>query len=279
MDAPYVPLFMGGGAALALVIAIGSAFAGVAGLAVAAGYFACFMLVSVADYLYASLFGKFAVWADLLRSLELRGDERLLDLGCGRGAVILTAAKLLPRGRAVGNPNRATVLPDIETMKVPGVVNQLMGVVIRWQSGRAIDKTFGRRRYALASQAITRITSRKDPSRTILELPIATLPVARLPVHTTFVFLLGMGYFRLAAALLARFRRDSVFLFHAIDALDYPADGDLSRKVPALRYSLEQRRRMLGEMLRTLRTAGFTATSTRLVAEAPWRWPDSRLWG
>jgi len=162
---------------------------------------------------------------------------------------------------------------------LPGVVNQLMGVVIRWQSGRAIDKTFGRRRYALASQAITRITSRKDPSRTILELPIATLPVARLPVHTTFVFLLGMGYFRLAAALLARFRRDSVFLFHAIDALDYPADGDLSRKVPALRYSLEQRRRMLGEMLRTLRTAGFTATSTRLVAEAPSRWPDSRLWG
>ena len=102
MDAPYVPLFLGAGVVLALVIAIASAFAGVAGLAVAAGYFAFFMLLSVADYLYASLFGKFAVWAEVLRSLELRGDERLLDLGCGRGAIVLMAAKLIPRGHAVG---------------------------------------------------------------------------------------------------------------------------------------------------------------------------------
>jgi len=161
---------------------------------------------------------------------------------------------------------------------LPGVVNQLMGAVIRWQSGRAIDKTFGRRRYALASQAITRITSSKDPTRSILELPIATLPLVRLPVHTTFIFLLGMGYFRLAAALLGRFQRDSVFLFHAIDTLDYPADGELSSKVPALRYSLQERRSMLAEMLRRLQTTGFTATSTRLVAEAPSSWRDSRLW-
>jgi len=153
-----------------------------------------------------------------------------------------------------------------------------MGAVIRWQSGRAIDKTFGRRRYAFASQAITRITSSKDPTRSILELPIATLPLVRLPVHTTFIFLLGMGYFRLAAALLGRFQRDSVFLFHAIDTLDYPAHGELSSKVPALRYSLQERRSMLAEMLRRLQTTGFTATSTRLVAEAPSSWRDSRLW-
>src|SRR5207249_4073043 len=46
--------------------------------------------------------GKFAVWAELLRGLGLRGDERLLDMGCGRGAVLLMAAQLLPAGRAVG---------------------------------------------------------------------------------------------------------------------------------------------------------------------------------
>jgi SAM-dependent methyltransferase len=46
--------------------------------------------------------GKFEVWARLLTALNLRGDERLLDLGCGRGAVLLMAAKLLPRGKAVG---------------------------------------------------------------------------------------------------------------------------------------------------------------------------------
>lgn len=46
--------------------------------------------------------GKFAVWAELLDRLELEGDERLLDIGCGRGAVLLMAAQHLPRGRAVG---------------------------------------------------------------------------------------------------------------------------------------------------------------------------------
>jgi len=46
--------------------------------------------------------GKFEVWARLLTAVGLRGDERVLDLGCGRGAVLLTAAKLVPRGSAVG---------------------------------------------------------------------------------------------------------------------------------------------------------------------------------
>src|SRR3984885_16007713 len=46
--------------------------------------------------------GKFEVWARLLTRMGLRGDERVLDLGCGRGAVLLTAAKLVPRGSAVG---------------------------------------------------------------------------------------------------------------------------------------------------------------------------------
>jgi ubiquinone/menaquinone biosynthesis C-methylase UbiE len=52
--------------------------------------------------LYTSRRGKFAVWAALLDQLKLRGDERILDLGCGRGAVLLLAAQHLTTGRAVG---------------------------------------------------------------------------------------------------------------------------------------------------------------------------------
>ncbi len=55
--------------------------------------------VSVARF---SRRGKFEVWADLLTGLGLRGNERVLDLGCGRGAVLLAVAKLVPRGRAAG---------------------------------------------------------------------------------------------------------------------------------------------------------------------------------
>lgn len=53
-------------------------------------------------YLWTTLIGKFRVWARILGDLGLRGDEQVLDLGCGRGALLLTAARLLPRGRAVG---------------------------------------------------------------------------------------------------------------------------------------------------------------------------------
>ncbi|MGL4553680.1 MAG: class I SAM-dependent methyltransferase [Gemmataceae bacterium] len=53
-------------------------------------------------YLYATLRGKFVAWAEILKGLNLRGDERILDLGCGRGAVLLLAAQHLTSGRAAG---------------------------------------------------------------------------------------------------------------------------------------------------------------------------------
>ncbi|QFY13788.1 methyltransferase domain-containing protein [Nonomuraea phyllanthi] len=61
---------------------------------------ALYTLASAASYLYTTRRGKFVVWdAELGR---LKGDERLLDLGCGRGAVLLMAAGRLDRGHAAG---------------------------------------------------------------------------------------------------------------------------------------------------------------------------------
>ncbi len=61
-----------------------------------------FMGAIFASYLHSTLRGKFLVWAKLLESLKLQGDERILDLGCGRGAVVLMAAQFLTTGKAVG---------------------------------------------------------------------------------------------------------------------------------------------------------------------------------
>jgi len=85
------------------VVAVVLGMLGASGFLVAvAAVLAASQFASTGLYLYTTRAGKFAVWVDLLSGLELRGDERLIDLGCGRGAVLLMAAKLLPRGRAVG---------------------------------------------------------------------------------------------------------------------------------------------------------------------------------
>jgi arsenite methyltransferase len=57
---------------------------------------------SAASYLYSTGPGKRAIWAQLLDELDLRGDEQVLDVGCGRGAVLMLAARRVPAGRAVG---------------------------------------------------------------------------------------------------------------------------------------------------------------------------------
>jgi arsenite methyltransferase len=57
---------------------------------------------SAALYIYATKAGKFEVWNRIFDDLQLQGDETVLDMGCGRGAVLLAAAKRLPRGRAIG---------------------------------------------------------------------------------------------------------------------------------------------------------------------------------
>ncbi|WP_242427141.1 MULTISPECIES: class I SAM-dependent methyltransferase [unclassified Streptomyces] len=53
-------------------------------------------------YLHATARGKFLVWEEQLDALGLRGDEQVLDLGCGRGAVLTAVAHRVPKGRVTG---------------------------------------------------------------------------------------------------------------------------------------------------------------------------------
>lgn len=102
-DQPLVPLVLAGMGVLWLLL--GVLFLAVWAVPVAGAVLllvGLWFLALAAWYVYVTRRGKFAVWARILRDLDLRGDEQLLDLGCGRGAVLLQAAKLLPRGRAVG---------------------------------------------------------------------------------------------------------------------------------------------------------------------------------
>lgn len=52
--------------------------------------------------LLSSYFGKLRHRDSILSRLHLQSDEILLDVGCGRGLLLIGAAKCLERGRAVG---------------------------------------------------------------------------------------------------------------------------------------------------------------------------------
>ncbi|MGW5362859.1 class I SAM-dependent methyltransferase [Actinopolymorpha pittospori] len=102
VDAPFVPLgFAGAAVALTVVGVVATVMRGIA-----VGWLpfllAALMVVSLLVYMHATWRGKFQVWSRLLDELGLRGHERLLDIGCGRGAVLLMAAGRLDSGRAVG---------------------------------------------------------------------------------------------------------------------------------------------------------------------------------
>jgi arsenite methyltransferase len=102
IDAPYVPIGFSVGALFAAVLGV-MAFR--AEHAQSAGIWfatAAWFTFASSTYLYATFRGKFEVWSELLGSAGLEGDERALDIGCGRGAVLLLAAERLPRGKAVG---------------------------------------------------------------------------------------------------------------------------------------------------------------------------------
>jgi ubiquinone/menaquinone biosynthesis C-methylase UbiE len=59
-------------------------------------------LVTSAAMLHSSRRGKLIERDRLLDGLGLGGDEDVLDVGCGRGLLLIGAAKRVPAGRAVG---------------------------------------------------------------------------------------------------------------------------------------------------------------------------------
>jgi arsenite methyltransferase len=87
--------------AMVVAGAVAQAF-GITWLAVTGAWLGGFGVVCGGSYLYATLRGKHVVWTRLLDELALRGDETIVDVGCGRGAVLLLAAARVPRGKAIG---------------------------------------------------------------------------------------------------------------------------------------------------------------------------------
>ncbi len=66
------------------------------------GFIALGLLAPVPVMLWSSLSGKFAIRDAVLDAAGLQGHESVLDVGCGRGLLLVGAAKRLNTGRAFG---------------------------------------------------------------------------------------------------------------------------------------------------------------------------------
>jgi SAM-dependent methyltransferase len=137
-------------------------------------------------YLYTTWEGKFLAWADILRGLSLGGDERVLDMGCGRGAVLLLAARLLPRGRAVGvdlwrTKDQSGNSPDAarHNAEVEGVADR---VELHTGDMTAMPFEDGSFDLVVSSMAIHNIPGREGRTRAIDEAVRVLKPGGRLAI-------------------------------------------------------------------------------------------------
>ncbi|MDP9248043.1 MAG: class I SAM-dependent methyltransferase [Candidatus Dormibacteraeota bacterium] len=193
-DAPAVPLYLGGGGVVLLGFAILSATVWDGGTwALFPLLGGLFMLLSTASYIYTTRAGKFAVWAEILRNLGLRGDEHVLDMGCGRGAVLLMAAKLLPQGRAVGLDLWRTVDQSGNSMEMTLENAELEGVRdrVELKTGDITQMPFpdGSFDVVLSALAIHNIKDRRARLKAIDEAVRVLTPGGHLAIadigHTT----------------------------------------------------------------------------------------------
>jgi arsenite methyltransferase len=101
-DAPYVPVMFSFGTLAMCAAATNAVSAGNLGGAVVRSLFALWFALHALSFVYATRRGKFEVWEGILNGLSLRGNERVLDVGCGRGAVLIAVAKRLKESKIIG---------------------------------------------------------------------------------------------------------------------------------------------------------------------------------
>ena len=140
-------------------------------------------LATVAAMVHSSRRGKLIVRDRLLDGLGLGGDEDVLDVGCGRGLLLLGAAKRLPRGRAVGvdlwsagdqsDNRRDATLANAEAEGVGDRVEVVTGDM------RALPFEDARFDAVVSSIAVHHQPAGADPARAWPEIPRGLRPGGR----------------------------------------------------------------------------------------------------
>jgi SAM-dependent methyltransferase len=102
VDAPGVVRGFAAGGVASVVLAGGSFWLGMIWLEIVLGLIGVVLLIEAGLMVHNALRGKFRHRDRILAKIAWRGDERVLDVGTGRGLLMIGAAKRLTSGRAVG---------------------------------------------------------------------------------------------------------------------------------------------------------------------------------
>jgi len=178
LDAPgLVKMFFFGGGAMVL-IGVALIVTHKNGLLIAVGFTLffpgiIFFIESLLMFL-SSRYGKLRARDRMLDALQLKGNETVLDVGCGRGLLLIGAARRLPQGKAVGldlwnqqdlADNRSTA--TMENARIEGVEDR-----IEVHNGNMMDMPFGDGAFdaIVSSHAIHNIYDREGRRKAINQI-------------------------------------------------------------------------------------------------------------
>lgn len=148
-----------------------------------------FVIASVI-MLWSSRVGKLKLRDRILDGLPWRGDESVLDVGCGRGLLLIGAAKRLKKGKATGIDiwNSADLSgnnPDatLANAKAEGVADR-----IKIENADARQLPFGASSFdtVLSSLAIHHIPQSQERAKALREIARVLKPGGRLVIYDIF---------------------------------------------------------------------------------------------
>jgi len=148
-----------------------------------------FMLTS-AVMVWSSRVGKLKLRDTLLDGLTWRGDENVLDVGCGRGLLLIGAARRLKKGKATGVDIWSTQdlsgnNPDatLANAKAEGVADR-----IKLENADARQLPFGANSFdiVLSSLAIHNISHTQERAKALREMVRVLKPGGRVVIYDIF---------------------------------------------------------------------------------------------
>jgi ubiquinone/menaquinone biosynthesis C-methylase UbiE len=133
--------------------------------------------------------GKLRLREQLLDQLALRGDEKVLDVGCGRGLLAIGAAKRLKTGKVTGidvwNPQELSgnsAEAAKENAKAEGVAER-----VRFESGDARKLVYPEGNYdvVVSSNALHNLADDRERGQALREMLRVLKPGGRLLIFDT----------------------------------------------------------------------------------------------